>query len=116
MASLGGDLAALEGENGALARAAALISKVVHSRGLRPLPPTPRKSCRRLVSRDASETVLEVALGNPKRPGSASETPGRGCPIPTRVAFADRRIVLGGLEIPTGVAFPAPGAPVQDLQ
>jgi len=32
-------------ENTAPARAPALISEVGHSRGLRPLPPTPRKSC-----------------------------------------------------------------------
>ena len=32
-------------ENAAPARAPAMISKVGHSRGLRPLPPTPRKSC-----------------------------------------------------------------------
>ena len=33
-----------------------------HSRGLRPLPPTPRKSCRRVVSGDASEAVLKSAF------------------------------------------------------
>ena len=60
------DLAALENENAAMARARALISKVVHSRGLRPLPPTPRKNCRRVVSGDVSEAVLQVALGNRK--------------------------------------------------
>ena len=48
-------------------------------------------------------------IGNPKRPGSAPETSGRDCPIPTGVAFLDRRIILGALQIPTGVAFPAPG-------
>ena len=37
-----------------------------HSRGLRPLPPTPRKNCRRVVSGDVSEAVLQVALGNVK--------------------------------------------------
>ena len=31
------------------------------SRGLRPLPPTPRRRCRRQVSRDASETVPKSA-------------------------------------------------------
>ena len=36
--------------------------KVAHSRGLRPLPPTPRKSCRRVVSGDASEAVLKSAF------------------------------------------------------
>ena len=36
------DLAALENENTAMTRATALISKVVHSRALRPLPPTPK--------------------------------------------------------------------------
>ena len=83
--------------------------KNTHSRGLRPLPPTPRKNCRRVVSGDASETVREVTRGHPKRPGSAPETCGRDCPIPTGVGFPDLSIILGALQIPTGVAFPAPG-------
>ncbi len=29
--------------------------------------------------------------------------------IPTGAPFLDRRIILGALQIPTGVAFPAPG-------
>ena len=55
-------------------------------------------------------------IGNPKRPGSAPETSGRDCPIPRGVGFPSLSVALGALQIPTGVAFPAPGAPVQDLQ
>ena len=35
------------------------IHKNTHSRGLRPLPPTPKKRCRREVSENASKTVLQ---------------------------------------------------------
>ena len=45
--------------NNTPARAPAQISKVVHSRGLRPLPPPPKKRCRREVSENASKTVLQ---------------------------------------------------------
>ena len=54
----------------ALARAPALFSAVVHSSGLRPLPPTPRKRCRRNVARDAPQTGLKAAW----RPVLASES------------------------------------------
>ena len=39
----------------------ALILKSAHSRGLRPLAPTPRKRCRRNVSWEAPKTVLRSA-------------------------------------------------------
>ena len=42
------------------ARGPAMIQNP-HSRGLRPLPPTPRESCRGEVSEGASETVLKSA-------------------------------------------------------
>ena len=39
------------------------ILKVALSRGLRPLPPTPRKRCRRKVAWDAPQSVLKSAWG-----------------------------------------------------
>ena len=44
-------------------RGQAMTHKKTHSRGLRPLPPTPRKSCRRRVFGGAPRTVLKSAWG-----------------------------------------------------
>ena len=91
------------------ARATALVS----FERAAPTAADPEEKLPSVVSRDASETVLEVALGHPKRPGSALETSGRDCPIPRGVGFPSLSVALGALQIPTGVVFPAPGASVQ---
>ena len=66
---------------GAIFRTGIQFLKVTHSRGLRPLPPTPRKRCRRNVSWEAPQTVLR----SPWDPVSDSESAAGGLSGPLKV-------------------------------